>query len=335
MPAWTVFGAVIGIVTLVVLFFARATASMLAAEPVDSEDHSDQIGRSERIDADRQSTDIDNTHRRPLDIDDERKLSDIDDTDRPPEQSEIGRRTDDATTRQPVGSPGTDRTGQTNGQQPMPSKPTRSGPRLEELSTASLFANVGLTHGLFAAILVVAAIWTGIPGWALGIEPTPISTGWPAVVYGLGLGIALYLGNALLAANLDLVGVDASDRLRSALAPESIGGWIVLCVGVLPLIALFEELLFRAALIGVYAAGFGISPWLLVIGSSIVFALGHNIQGPGGVLVTGLLGGVLGVAFVYTNSLLLVVVAHYVINALEFLLHEGIGIEGEQWFSIR
>jgi uncharacterized membrane protein len=36
---------------------------------------------------------------------------------------------------------------------------------------------------------------------------------------------------------------------------------------------------------------------------------------------------VLGAAYVLTGSLLAVVVAHYLVNALEFVVHEGLGIE--------
>jgi membrane protease YdiL (CAAX protease family) len=90
----------------------------------------------------------------------------------------------------------------------------------------------------------------------------------------------------------------------------------------LPLIAGFEEFLFRGVLVGALSTGFGLSPWALAVASSAAFALGHGAQGPAGVVVTGTLGFVLAAAFVLTGSLLVVVVAHYLVNALEFLVHE-------------
>lgn len=48
-------------------------------------------------------------------------------------------------------------------------------------------------------------------------------------------------------------------------------------------------------------------------------------QGRLGIIVTGLLGFVLAAAFVLTESLLVVVVAHYLVNALEFAGHELFG----------
>ena len=117
---------------------------------------------------------------------------------------------------------------------------------------------------------------------------------------------------------------DPSERLRELLAPETLRGWVLLLVVVLPAIAGFEELLFRAALVGGFAAGFGVSPWLLAVPSSVAFAAGHGAQGRLGVLVTGLLGFALAAAFVLTDSLLVVVVAHYAVNAVEFVAVEGL-----------
>jgi membrane protease YdiL (CAAX protease family) len=84
-----------------------------------------------------------------------------------------------------------------------------------------------------------------------------------------------------------------------------------------------------ACLIGGLSAGFPVSPWLLVVLSSIAFGLGHGLQGPGGVLVTAVLGLGLGAAFVIAESLALVIVAHYVVNALEFLT-QGLD-SGDTW----
>jgi membrane protease YdiL (CAAX protease family) len=42
--------------------------------------------------------------------------------------------------------------------------------------------------------------------------------------------------------------------------------------------------------------------------------------------VTGLLGFALAVTFVLTGSLLAVIVAHYLVNALEFIVHEGLDV---------
>ncbi len=194
------------------------------------------------------------------------------------------------------------------------------------LSTGELLANVAVSQGVFALLLLGAAVYTAIPATALGIEFSAayLETG---LILGIAAGIGFYVANELAAAIAARLGFDHDETLRELLAPDSAVGWLVLLLGVLPIIAVFEEFLFRAALIGVPAAGFGLSPWLLAVGSSIAFALGHGMQGSVGVVVTGLLGFVLAALFIVTGSLLVVVVAHYLVNALEFVVHEGLGFE--------
>lgn len=204
---------------------------------------------------------------------------------------------------------------------------------LPELSDWEVFLNVLGTHGLFTLVLAGAVWYTAVPLQALGVGDPTIGPG-TGIIIGVGLGGVLYLANALIAANLDVVGIEYSEALRETLAPDGSVGWVLLLGGVLPIVALFEELLFRAALIGAIVTGYGVSPWLLVVLTSVAFALGHGIQGPGGILVTGLLGAVLAVAFVLTWSLLLVIVAHYVINALEFGISEGLDIDTKELFAI-
>ncbi|WP_224269926.1 CPBP family intramembrane glutamic endopeptidase [Haloprofundus salinisoli] len=213
-----------------------------------------------------------------------------------------------------------------------------------DLSTGALLANVALSQGLFAGLLLAGAWVAEIPASAFGV--TAATTDLTALALGVAFGVVLYVVNeiaAIVGERFDLGGVRKSqsdsradrnasrsgdaEALREALAPDSAGGWAVLLLIVLPIIAGFEELLFRGALVGVLSAGFGISPWLLAALSSVAFGLGHGAQGPVGILVTGAVGFVLAAAFVLTESLLVVVVAHYLVNALEFVVHEGFGWE--------
>ncbi|ELY89555.1 hypothetical protein C483_13553 [Natrialba hulunbeirensis JCM 10989] len=207
-----------------------------------------------------------------------------------------------------------------------PSRTQRDEIDPTDLSTGMLLANVAVSQGLFLLLILGAILYTGIPAWALGVEFSVdyLTTG---LLIGTVAGILLYIGNEFGAALATRFGFDHDERLRSMLAPDSARGWLVLLLVVLPIIAIFEELLFRAALIGVLSAGFDISPWLLAFLSSIAFALGHGMQGTVGVAVTGALGLVLAALFIVTGSFLVVVVAHYLINALEFIVHEAIGLE--------
>lgn len=186
--------------------------------------------------------------------------------------------------------------------------------------TRVLLANVVVTHGVGAGIVAAAAWYARVPAAALGVGGV---RGWPeALGAGVGLGVGLYLaseGAARLARHADLV---YAERLRERLAPRSARGWAVLLGVVLPLVAGFEEVLFRAALVGAPVAGLDVPAWLAAVASSALFGLAHGAQGRVGVVVTGALGVALAAAFVATGSLVVVVAAHYVVNALEFVVHE-------------
>ncbi|AZH27165.1 CPBP family intramembrane metalloprotease [Haloplanus aerogenes] len=156
-----------------------------------------------------------------------------------------------------------------------------------------------------------------VPVSSLGLTVDALSLG-----AGVGLGVVLHAINTLGSRLSERFDLGDATALREAMAPDSAGGWAALLLVVLPLVAGFEELLFRGVLIGTFATGFGVSPWLLAAVSSVAFALGHGAQGRAGIVVTGLLGFVLAAAFVLTGSLITVVVAHYLVNALEFVVNE-------------
>lgn len=201
----------------------------------------------------------------------------------------------------------------------------REGTPLTSLSTSALLLNVAVSQGVFGGLVLLGAWYTEIPLAAFGVSGVPDLRG---VALGVGVGIALYAGNELAAASASALGFSPPEDLRAMLAPDSVAGWVLLLCLILPAIAFVEELLFRAALIGALSTGFAVSPWALAVVSSIAFALGHGAQGPVGMIVTGSLGLVLAAAFVLTGSLLVVVIAHYVVNALEFVVHEGVGVKG-------
>jgi membrane protease YdiL (CAAX protease family) len=209
---------------------------------------------------------------------------------------------------------------------PAPDRPG-SRSREVELTPRMVIGNVAVTQGLIAAIVLAAGWYFAIPAEAFGVTADQLSTGLPAVGVGAGFGVLLWVGNESATTIADAVGAAYDEGVRGLLAPESPGGWLLLFGGVLPIIAISEELLFRAALIGVPAANFPVSPWLLAAMSSLAFALGHGAQGRVGVVVTGVLGFVLAAGYILSGSLLIVVVAHYVINALEFLIHEYFALD--------
>lgn len=190
----------------------------------------------------------------------------------------------------------------------------------------SLLYNLALTHLLIAGV-VLALVWlTGVPFGVLGLS------GSPDVISGVLLGLGVFAVDEGITIFAKRYGVAEPERLRRMLAPETRQEWVVLLLLVLPAVAVSEELLFRGALIGGLAAGTSLSPWIFVVVSTVAFGFSHTAQGWMGVVVTGVLGGLFGVFFVITGDLIVLVVAHYLVDAFEFLVHEG--ISDEWWASL-
>ncbi len=192
------------------------------------------------------------------------------------------------------------------------------------LSIRELYVNVVFSQLVVAGAFVLLIWLVDLPLATIGIGSDTGSLG-PQVLVGGGVGAGIYLLDELGVVVLDQLGIEYAETLRQSLAPQDATGWAGLLFGVLPVIALVEELVFRGILIGGMAAAVALPLPVLVIASSVAFALGHGLQGAGGVLVTGILGVFLGAVFVVTESLLVVAVAHYVVNVLEFAIHEGVG----------
>ena len=190
----------------------------------------------------------------------------------------------------------------------------------EELSTGLLLANVVGSQLLFAGLLVAVTLWAGVPAAPLGLSPVVTPA---AVAVGVVLGLALWAASESGGRIGARFGVDPAEALRGALAPTNRREWWLLLGGVLPVVAAFEEFLFRAVLVGAFAAGFDVPVAVFVVVSSVAFGLAHSAQGTAGIVVSGLLGAVLATGFVLTESLAVVVIAHYLVNAVEFVVHEG------------
>jgi membrane protease YdiL (CAAX protease family) len=88
--------------------------------------------------------------------------------------------------------------------------------------------------------------------------------------------------------------------------------------GVMVLIVLLEELLFRSLLVGGLLP---LVPWpLLLAATGIAFGVMHSPQGLWGMAGAGLAGAGLGALFLWSGSLVLPTVTHYIANLLQIWL---------------
>jgi uncharacterized protein len=92
--------------------------------------------------------------------------------------------------------------------------------------------------------------------------------------------------------------------------------WIDLTLG-LALVALCEELVFRGYLHAIFRQ-MAMPPVVIIVMSSTAFGLAHWCLGLPAVLITGLIGAVLMTAYMRTGSLYAMVLAHFLINFIDF-----------------
>ncbi|MDR5656780.1 CPBP family intramembrane glutamic endopeptidase [Halodesulfurarchaeum sp. HSR-GB] len=180
-----------------------------------------------------------------------------------------------------------------------------------EVGRVALYANLAATQALLLGAVWLLLTWTNVPVETLGVTDRPTILALVALTVAL---VALNEGASNLTADTD-------NPLRALLTPERPLEWLVLAGIVLPVIVISEEVLFRGVLIGGLAAGTGIHPAVLIVGSGLLFGLAHTAQGRLGMLVASTLGVALGVAFWLSGSLWLVILAHYLVDLVEFLRH--------------
>lgn len=175
------------------------------------------------------------------------------------------------------------------------------------LGLVAICIGLGLLSGLSAEQL----------GWRL--EPLLPQVGW-GVLLGVSLAIFFALSTRWLVARTGRRFY--SPAVLEIIIPRNGRELIRVLVAMLSVVAL-EELLFRSLLLG------GLSPlWptpLLLAATGVAFGLMHSPQGVWGMFGAGLAGVGFGLMFLWTGSLLLPFVAHYVANGVQIALAMRIG----------
>ncbi len=108
-----------------------------------------------------------------------------------------------------------------------------------------------------------------------------------------------------------------SDVVIQSIRPRDPGEWPWVIVALLP-VAVMEELLFRSLLLGAFSPHVNIV--FFVIGVSIFFGLLHLPQGEWGVIGVILVSLILSVVFLWRESVLAVIIAHWIMNIMQLVL---------------
>lgn len=162
-----------------------------------------------------------------------------------------------------------------------------------------------------AALLVLGS--HGGPTVELGLETPPR---WLTVAVVLGGSLAVVAHLAIVA--LEARGFAYNDDADAFLQPRSLGEWMVVLGFTLPVISVAVVLLFFGVFVGAVAGAWGVSPWLLAPASTVAFAATVRSKGVAGMTGTTVAVGLLGVVYVATGSLPLVLVALYVMQFVTF-----------------
>lgn len=108
-----------------------------------------------------------------------------------------------------------------------------------------------------------------------------------------------------------------SDVVIRTIRPRSSREWPWVILALLP-VALMEELLFRSLLLGAFSPHVNII--YFVVGVSIFFGLLHIPQGEWGVVGVILVSLVFSFLFLWRQSLLVVVIAHWLMNVVQLVV---------------
>ncbi len=168
----------------------------------------------------------------------------------------------------------------------------------------------------FILVCLLLGRLSGLPPEQLGwVAPRPVTQALLGAGIGLALGLFFFLTTRWV---IRFTG----QRFYSTVIIEYVvprGGReaILVTLALIPVVIL-EELLFRSLLLG------GLAPILpvsgLVVGLGLLFGLLHSPQGLWGMAGASLAGILFGLLFLWQDSLLTPIVAHYLANWVQILL---------------
>lgn len=175
-------------------------------------------------------------------------------------------------------------------------------------------------ESLFRIALIVVCgllMWrSGLPAEQFGFVSVEIRRD---LLLGIFVGVAIvWAVNVIsfLVVSETTAGFYSKNALFS-MRPHSFQQMLLTVPAALPAAAL-EELLFRGMLIGGFSMWFPAS--LLVLATAVLFGILHVAQGVWGMALTGLIGLVFGILYVWSGSIWFVLVMHWVMNLNQFVV---------------
>ncbi len=129
------------------------------------------------------------------------------------------------------------------------------------------------------------------------------------VLLGLVLFLPLFIGAGILEGLLNSAGIASAPSTPSFLQPQGASA-AVLALLLVIVVAISEETIFRGYLI-LRLSSATASTVAAVVLSAVIFSLGHGYEGPAGVIVTGTIGLIYAVIYLWRRSLVTPVTLHF------------------------
>ncbi len=173
-----------------------------------------------------------------------------------------------------------------------------------------------------AARLVLVGVCLGL-AWLSGLPPAQLGLAAAnplrSILLGLATGLVVQVGvNLITTWSINHFGRHIySPQVLANVLPRRPVEWITVPVAFIPAVAM-EELLFRSLWLGLFEP---VVPLVLLIGgTSVIFGFMHLPQGKLGAIIAGAINAIFSLAFTWSGSLLVPLVAHYTVNVLQLVV---------------
>ena len=202
----------------------------------------------------------------------------------------------------------------------------------------SILADTDLPYALFILILMgFALVWS--KGWkweVVGLKKPKkfITLLLGAMLWALGIVIFSTLTIPLLEHFFGKHDLSFFDPLRG-----NTTAYLLFLLQIWVFVAFFEEFAFRGYLMLQLERLFGHSSKAIILAvllSSIIFGMGHNYQGVTGIILTGTIGGILGISYyVHKRNLWMPVLIHGFVDTIYIsLVYTDLDIKIEETLAI-
>jgi CAAX protease family protein len=141
---------------------------------------------------------------------------------------------------------------------------------------------------------------------------------WREIGLGIGLYIPFFIVAGFLERALRVAGLSVPSTPLPSMAAKGMGE-LLLAIGLVAVVAVGEETIFRGYLI-LRLKAITTSPATAALLSAAIFSLGHGYEGSAGVVTVGVMGLVLGFVYMWRRSLVAPIVMHFLQDFIAIVL---------------